>query len=117
NRTAGSRLHRLRPAPPRRRSPAPRHRPRPPLRAHRRSLRRARQGRRRGQGRAGNGEGVVDRDRLDRGGLPIMWKDFKEFAIRGNVIDLAIGILIGGAFAPNAEKAVGGAAYTSPPPP
>jgi large conductance mechanosensitive channel len=27
-----------------------------------------------------------------------MWKEFKEFAMRGNVIDLAIGIIIGGAF-------------------
>lgn len=27
-----------------------------------------------------------------------MWKEFKEFAIRGNIIDLAIGVIIGGAF-------------------
>jgi len=27
-----------------------------------------------------------------------MWKEFKKFALRGNVIDLAIGIIIGGAF-------------------
>jgi large conductance mechanosensitive channel len=27
-----------------------------------------------------------------------MWKEFKEFALRGNVVDLAIGIIIGGAF-------------------
>lgn len=27
-----------------------------------------------------------------------MWKEFKEFAMKGNVIDLAIGIIIGGAF-------------------
>ncbi len=27
-----------------------------------------------------------------------MWKDFKEFAVRGNVVDLAIGVIIGGAF-------------------
>lgn len=27
-----------------------------------------------------------------------MWKDFREFAMRGNVIDLAIGIIIGSAF-------------------
>lgn len=27
-----------------------------------------------------------------------MWKDFKEFALRGNVMDLAIGIIIGSAF-------------------
>jgi large conductance mechanosensitive channel len=28
----------------------------------------------------------------------IMWKQFKEFAMRGNVIDLAVGVIIGGAF-------------------
>ena len=27
-----------------------------------------------------------------------MWKEFKQFATRGNVIDLAIGVIIGGAF-------------------
>ncbi len=27
-----------------------------------------------------------------------MWKDFKEFALRGNVIDLAVGVIIGAAF-------------------
>ena len=27
-----------------------------------------------------------------------MWKEFKAFAMRGNVIDLAIGVIIGGAF-------------------
>jgi large conductance mechanosensitive channel len=27
-----------------------------------------------------------------------MWQEFKEFAIRGNVIDLAVGIIIGAAF-------------------
>lgn len=27
-----------------------------------------------------------------------MWKDFKEFAMRGNVMDLAIAVVIGGAF-------------------
>ncbi|HIE37555.1 MAG TPA: large-conductance mechanosensitive channel protein MscL [Anaerolineales bacterium] len=27
-----------------------------------------------------------------------MWKEFKEFAMRGNVIDMAIGIIIGTAF-------------------
>jgi len=28
----------------------------------------------------------------------IMFKEFKEFAMRGNVVDLAVGIIIGGAF-------------------
>ena len=27
-----------------------------------------------------------------------MWKEFKKFAFRGNVIDLAVGVMIGGAF-------------------
>ena len=27
-----------------------------------------------------------------------MWKEFKTFALRGNVIDLAIGVIIGAAF-------------------
>ena len=27
-----------------------------------------------------------------------MLKEFKEFAMRGNVVDLAVGIIIGGAF-------------------
>ena len=27
-----------------------------------------------------------------------MWKEFKEFAIRGNAIDLAVGVVIGAAF-------------------
>jgi large conductance mechanosensitive channel len=27
-----------------------------------------------------------------------MWKEFREFALRGNVVDLAIGVIIGAAF-------------------
>ena len=27
-----------------------------------------------------------------------MWKEFKKFAMKGNIIDLAIGVVIGGAF-------------------
>ena len=27
-----------------------------------------------------------------------MWKEFRQFAIKGNVIDLAVGVIIGGAF-------------------
>ncbi|MCR6514606.1 large conductance mechanosensitive channel protein MscL [Clostridium sp. LY3-2] len=27
-----------------------------------------------------------------------MWKDFKEFAMKGNVVDMAIGVVVGGAF-------------------
>ncbi len=29
-----------------------------------------------------------------------MWQEFKEFAMRGNALDLAIGVIIGAAFAP-----------------
>ncbi len=32
------------------------------------------------------------------------FQDFKEFAMRGNVIDLAVGIIIGAAFAPIAQS-------------
>ncbi len=28
----------------------------------------------------------------------ILWKDFKEFAMKGNIIDLAVAVVIGGAF-------------------
>jgi len=27
-----------------------------------------------------------------------LWKEFKEFAVKGSVIDLAVGVIIGGAF-------------------
>lgn len=27
-----------------------------------------------------------------------MWKEFKQFAMRGNVLDLAVGVVVGGAF-------------------
>ena len=33
-----------------------------------------------------------------------MLREFKEFALRGNVVDMAIGILIGGAFTPIAKS-------------
>lgn len=29
-----------------------------------------------------------------------MWEEFKEFAMKGNALDLAIGVIIGAAFAP-----------------
>jgi large conductance mechanosensitive channel len=32
-----------------------------------------------------------------KGGMK-MWKEFREFALRGNVLDMAIGIIIGAAF-------------------
>jgi large conductance mechanosensitive channel len=28
----------------------------------------------------------------------VMWQEFKKFAMRGNIMDLAIGIIVGGAF-------------------
>jgi len=27
-----------------------------------------------------------------------MWKEFKKFAVRGNMLDFAVGVIIGGAF-------------------
>ena len=35
-----------------------------------------------------------------------MFKEFKEFAIKGNVMDLAIGVIIGGAFGKIVESLV-----------
>ena len=35
-----------------------------------------------------------------------MFKDFKEFAIKGNVVDLAVGVIIGGAFGKIVESLV-----------
>ena len=32
------------------------------------------------------------------GGENFMWKDFKEFAFKGNVLDLAVAVVIGAAF-------------------
>jgi large conductance mechanosensitive channel len=36
-----------------------------------------------------------------------MFKDFKEFAMRGNVVDLAIGVIIGAAFGKIIDSLVG----------
>jgi large conductance mechanosensitive channel len=36
-----------------------------------------------------------------------MMKDFKEFAMRGNVVDMAVGIIIGGAFGKIVSSLVG----------
>ena len=35
-----------------------------------------------------------------------MLKEFKEFAMRGNVIDMAVGVIIGGAFGTIAKSLV-----------
>ena len=36
-----------------------------------------------------------------------MWEDFKKFALKGNVVDLAIAVIIGAAFGRIIESAVG----------
>jgi large conductance mechanosensitive channel len=36
-----------------------------------------------------------------------MWNEFKQFAIKGNVIDLAVGVIIGGAFGKIVSSLVG----------
>jgi len=36
-----------------------------------------------------------------------MWNEFKQFALRGNVVDLAIGIIIGAAFGKIVDSIVG----------
>lgn len=36
----------------------------------------------------------------------MVWKEFKEFALRGNVIDMAVGIIVGGAFTPIVKSLV-----------
>ncbi len=36
-----------------------------------------------------------------------MLKEFKEFALKGNVVDLAIGVVIGGAFGKIVDSLVG----------
>src|SRR5262249_11421991 len=33
-----------------------------------------------------------------RAGVTSMWKEFREFAMKGNVVDLAVGVIIGAAF-------------------
>ena len=36
-----------------------------------------------------------------------MWEDFKKFVMRGNVLDLAVGVIIGGAFGAIVKSLVG----------
>jgi large conductance mechanosensitive channel len=36
-----------------------------------------------------------------------MWEEFKKFAMRGNVIDLAVGVIIGAAFGAIVTSLVG----------
>lgn len=40
---------------------------------------------------------MLDPERIGRKGSSML-KEFKEFAMRGNVLDMAVGIIIGGAF-------------------
>ena len=37
-----------------------------------------------------------------------MWKEFKEFAVKGNVVDMAVGIIIGAAFGTIVKSLVDG---------
>ena len=41
-----------------------------------------------------------------------MMKEFRDFAVRGNVVDMAVGVVIGGAFG----KIISCLLYTSPSP-
>lgn len=36
-----------------------------------------------------------------------MWKEFKEFAFKGNVVDMAVGVVVGGAFSKIVTSLVG----------
>lgn len=36
-----------------------------------------------------------------------MWEEFKEFAVKGNALDLAVGVIIGAAFSPIVKSLVG----------
>ncbi len=39
--------------------------------------------------------------------MSAMWQEFKDFALKGNALDLAIGVIIGAAFAPIVATLVG----------
>jgi large conductance mechanosensitive channel len=39
--------------------------------------------------------------------MSAMWQEFKDFAMKGNALDLAIGVIIGAAFAPIVATLVG----------
>jgi large conductance mechanosensitive channel len=49
---------------------------------------------------------VVETTRHNRQGAPML-KEFKEFALKGNVVDLAIGVIIGAAFGKIVDSMVG----------
>jgi large conductance mechanosensitive channel len=48
--------------------------------------------------RARHGAGDPASDRVTPGWRLIMWKEFRDFIARGNVMDLAVGVIIGAAF-------------------
>jgi large conductance mechanosensitive channel len=35
---------------------------------------------------------------MEKWRMKMMWQEFKAFAVKGNVVDLAVGVIIGGAF-------------------
>ena len=45
--------------------------------------------------------------KLDPRGIPTMWTEFKNFAFKGNAFDLAIGVIMGGAFGKIVDSMVG----------
>lgn len=40
----------------------------------------------------------VHKDKKKKGVVYIMWEEFKAFAFKGNVLDMAVGVIVGGAF-------------------
>ena len=44
--------------------------------------------------------------KMEKGTLK-MWKEFKDFAFKGNVIDMAVGVVVGGAFSKIVTSLVG----------
>ena len=51
----------------------------------------------------------IIRETIDREEIQVkkMWNEFKEFAFMGNVIDMAVGVIIGGAFSKIVTSLVG----------
>lgn len=51
----------------------------------------------------------IIRETIDREEIQVkkMWNEFKEFAFKGNVIDMAVGVIIGGAFSKIVTSLVG----------
>ena len=51
--------------------------------------------------------GKIASAHISCGGLTIMWTEFKNFAFKGNAFDLAIGVIMGGAFGKIVDSMVG----------